>query len=228
MVNVMEKNGLAVVSSRLVAQNFGKRHSNVLQTIDELIKTESLVMTLFIESYYRAGTGKRYKEYLITRDGFSLLVMGFNGKEALQWKLQYIAAFNEMEELIKREQKSFFELSKELKAIFVMDQKQQQLESRVVDLENNMTIDYNQQEVLRKLISMRVYEVLGNGDYNAKLRARTYRCLHQFIKKRFRVSSYKNIIVKEFHTAKLAVNSWGPSGTLKLDIQNAQKQMALM
>lgn len=37
------------------------------------------------------------KCYLMTRDGFSLLVMGFTGQKALEWKLRYIEAFNEME-----------------------------------------------------------------------------------------------------------------------------------
>ena len=53
------------------------------RTYKELIKTENSVMTLFIESEYQHPQNKQwYKEYLLTRDGFSLLVMGFTGKEA--------------------------------------------------------------------------------------------------------------------------------------------------
>ncbi len=68
----------------MVAEDFRKRHAHVLEKIEELIKSENSVKTMFIESSYKAGTGKQYKEYLLTRDGFSLLVMGFTGKEALQ------------------------------------------------------------------------------------------------------------------------------------------------
>ena len=57
---------------------------------------------LFIESSYVASNGKTNKEYLLTRDGFSLLVMGFTGQKALEWKLKYIRAFNEMEKELKR------------------------------------------------------------------------------------------------------------------------------
>lgn len=59
----------------MVAEDFRKRHAHVLEKIEELIKTENSVMTMFIESSYKAGTGKQYKEYLLTRDGFSLLVV---------------------------------------------------------------------------------------------------------------------------------------------------------
>ena len=52
---------------------------------------------MFYETTYTTGTGKKYKEYLMNRDGFSLLVMGFTGKAALEWKIKYINAFNEME-----------------------------------------------------------------------------------------------------------------------------------
>ena len=47
---------------------------------------------MFSETSYRAGTGKAYKEYFMNRDGFSLLVMGFTGKRALEWKLRFVRA----------------------------------------------------------------------------------------------------------------------------------------
>ena len=103
MENLITKteDGKLVVSSRRVADDFKKRHSDVIEKIQQLIKAEKSVMSMFIESSYKAGTGKNYKEYLLTRDGFSLLVMGFNGREALEWKLKYIEAFNKMEKQLK-------------------------------------------------------------------------------------------------------------------------------
>ena len=103
MENLITKteDGKLVVSSRRVADDFKKRHSDVIEKIQQLIKAEKSVMSMFIKSSYKAGTGKNYKEYLLTRDGFSLLVMGFNGREALEWKLKYIEAFNTMERKLK-------------------------------------------------------------------------------------------------------------------------------
>lgn len=91
------KNNQVVVSSRQVAEKFGKLHKDVLENIREIIKAENSALTFYQENTYKAGTGKSYPEYLMNRDGFSLLVMGFTGKDALHWKMKYIAAFNEME-----------------------------------------------------------------------------------------------------------------------------------
>ena len=88
---VNQFNGELVVSSRQVAEDFGKKHKHVLEAIENIKAQNSAVTKMFIESSYKAGTGKNYKEYLLTRDGFSLLVMGFNGSEALEWKLKYTA-----------------------------------------------------------------------------------------------------------------------------------------
>ena len=100
LINITEKDGQLVVSSRQVAENFGKEHKNVLQSITELIvqmsSAENLA-NLFIQSEYADKYGRMQKEYLMTRDGFSLLVMGFTGNKALEWKLKYIEAFNHME-----------------------------------------------------------------------------------------------------------------------------------
>lgn len=87
-----------VTSSRNVAEHFEKRHADVLETIEKL-KTENSVLTkMFFETTYKVdGNNKSYKEYLMNRDGFSLLVMGFTGAKALAWKLRYIEAFNAME-----------------------------------------------------------------------------------------------------------------------------------
>lgn len=91
------KNNQVVVSSRQVAGKFGKEHRHVLESIREIIRAENSALTFFQENSYKAGTGKSYPEYLMNRDGFTLLAMGFTGKDALQWKMKYIAAFNEME-----------------------------------------------------------------------------------------------------------------------------------
>ena len=81
LINVENKDGVAVVSSRVVAKDFGKRHSHVCDTIRHLTAENSEVKNMMIKSTY-VHRGNEYDEYLLTRDGFSLLVMGFTGKEA--------------------------------------------------------------------------------------------------------------------------------------------------
>lgn len=95
-------NGRAVVSSRQVAEHFGKEHRNVIRDIENLIGDVELNFELYFSkgSYKPKGACRSYPEYLMNRDGFSLLAMGFTGKKALEWKLKYIQAFNEMEKQV--------------------------------------------------------------------------------------------------------------------------------
>lgn len=99
------QNGEPVASSREIAKRFGKEHRNVIQSIKNLSAENSAVTQMFFKSEYTAGTGKKYPMYLMNRDGFSLLAMGFTGKEAVQWKLKYIAAFNTMEQQLAEQHK---------------------------------------------------------------------------------------------------------------------------
>ena len=102
LINITNENGQAVVSSREVAEHFCKEHRNVIQSIENISAENSAVTPMFFKTTYQAGTGKQYPMYLMNRDGFSLLAMGFTGKAALEWKLKYITAFNQMDEEINK------------------------------------------------------------------------------------------------------------------------------
>lgn len=105
------QNGEPVVSSRQIAESFGKEHKDVLRAIENIKAQNCALTSMFFETTYTAGTGKSYPMYLMNRDGFSLLVMGFTGKAAFEWKLKYITAFNAMEkQLAQRPQLSRAEL----------------------------------------------------------------------------------------------------------------------
>ena len=96
---VIVDNGQLVTSSRKVAESFDKEHRHVLESIRDILAAEKSAAKFFHETTYE-NRGKQYPEYLMNRDGFSLLVMGFNGKAALEWKIKYIDAFNKMEKAI--------------------------------------------------------------------------------------------------------------------------------
>ena len=97
---VTVKRDEAVCDSLLVAKKFHKEHRNVLQNIDNLIAENSAVKKMFQQSSYQADNGQQYRKFYMNRDGFSLLVMGFNGKKALEWKLKYIESFKKMETML--------------------------------------------------------------------------------------------------------------------------------
>ncbi len=102
---IFERKEMAVVSSRVIAERFNKRHNNLLSSITAitkgLLENKQTPAQYFVKSWYtEEQNGQTYPEYLCTRDGFSLLVMGFTGKDALEWKVKYINAFNQMEAFI--------------------------------------------------------------------------------------------------------------------------------
>ena len=109
-----DRGGVPMVSSRAVAQRFGKQHGHVMRDIENLIEDLSKIGDIsrpnsgplnsqlnFEPIFFKDSYGRKQPEYLMTRDGFALLAMGFTGKKALQFKTAYIAAFNQMETYIK-------------------------------------------------------------------------------------------------------------------------------
>ena len=120
------ESGQVLADSLTVATAFGKQHYNVVRDVEILIAnmkalgeneiegkvtllnfgggySDQQIQRFFIESkYYHPKNKQEHKMYLMTRDGFSLLVMGFTGQKALEWKLKYIEAFNYMEESIMK------------------------------------------------------------------------------------------------------------------------------
>lgn len=92
-----------VTDSRSVAEHFEKQHKHVLEAIDNLVAENSATKNMFYETS-REYRGQSFRYFLMNRDGFSLLVMGFTGAKALEWKVKYINAFNEMEKTIKTPQ----------------------------------------------------------------------------------------------------------------------------
>lgn len=100
-ITLFNQDGRILASSREVAEKFGKRNPDVNRAIENLIVQNCTVRNMFIKTSYTSSRGREENEYLMDRDGFSLLVMGFTGKKALEWKLKYIDAFNKMEETLK-------------------------------------------------------------------------------------------------------------------------------
>lgn len=99
----MGESGQAITNSLLVAKKFGKDHKHVLESIRKLMTAEnSAVLQMFEESIYINEQNKTQPMYLMNRDGFTLLAMGFTGVKAMEFKIDYINAFNKMESKIKK------------------------------------------------------------------------------------------------------------------------------
>lgn len=98
--------GVAVTTSYLVAETFGKAHKRVLEDIDRLgcsdsFREPNFGLSLKLRELPNGGH-KEERFYVITKDGFTLLAMGYTGKKAMLFKEKYIAAFNAMEQQLKK------------------------------------------------------------------------------------------------------------------------------
>ena len=111
----------AVCSSLTVAEHFHKRHGDVIRAIEVKILPEvskEFNERNFASVKYIDAKGEKRPMYYMTRDGFTLLAMGFTGKAAMEWKIKYINAFNNMEKIItERSTPEFLELREQGKTI---------------------------------------------------------------------------------------------------------------
>lgn len=114
-ITLSTQNGEPVVSSREIARHFDKAHKHVLRDIEALLGGQpnfglssepSLkdLKEMFHRTEYTTVQNKKLPMYLMNRDGFTLLAMGFTGKKATEWKIKYIQAFNAMEKQLSEQQ----------------------------------------------------------------------------------------------------------------------------
>lgn len=106
----MGENSQALTNSLLVAEKFEKRHGDVIRAVENLILADAKLRSLFVSMTYVDEQMKERPMYAMNRDGFSLLAMGFTGKKAIQFKMDYINAFNAMEQALKERQKPLSQL----------------------------------------------------------------------------------------------------------------------
>lgn len=121
---VFIKNGEVFANSRDVAEYFGKRHNNIMRDIDNLLKTHgcSNLSNLFIErSEYHETARKEVRFFDMTKDGFTLLAMGFTGQKAVAFKIAYIEQFNAMEAELRRQSSVMIDYSDPAILIGVMN-----------------------------------------------------------------------------------------------------------
>lgn len=155
-------------TSRKVAEVFEKEHKHVLESIRVLLRSAEISANLFIESEYIDGANRKQIEYVMGRDGFSLLVMGFHGDRALQWKLRYIKAFNAMETELKRiyEERKQWEIER-AKGIVIRHVLTDTIKMKVADTEHKKFMYPNYTKLIYKVLFGKSMKEL-QAQYNVK------------------------------------------------------------
>ncbi|MFS0776228.1 Rha family transcriptional regulator [Neobacillus sp. 3P2-tot-E-2] len=216
---VFVENGQAVTDSLTVAEVFGKEHARVMRDIRELGCSEEFRVGNFAESTYVNSQNKEMPMYFMSKKGFTLLAMGYTGKEAMKFKEAYIDEFERMEDELKkprplseREQlvaamKLSLESAEELTQVKteVVEVKSEVKEVRSM-VENQITLDHGEQRRVQIGIASRIYELEKNKESRPPLFAELYR----EIRNRFGVTSYKDIKRKDMQAALDYIEAWVP------------------
>ena len=227
---VIMKDKQAVTDSLQVARNFEKEHKNVLQAIDEIMGVAENSADLFHEDFYIHPQNKqKYRVIYMNRDGFTLLAMGFTGKKALDFKLKYIDAFNQMENHIKENQlkipqspmeilKLVFEVQKETSEMVV------DVDNRVTELEENVVLSAGDYSYISRRINQRVSEVAkAFGKLTQKQRGELYRDINSGVNQITGVGTRTQLRQKHYDTVMEFIIDWEPSTATKTIV----RQMAL-
>lgn len=233
---VIMKDGKAVTSSLEAAKIFGKRHDHVMRDINNLKKDVPNFGEMFFEAETTDSYRRKQKINYMNRDGFSLLVMGYTGKKAMEFKLRYIEAFNKMEAYIREQEaaKQLPQTPEELlqltmKATNHLDQRVTNVEEDIDYLKNKSEVDENQRYKLQKVRNKRCIEVCGGKEsnfYKTKSRKVFMALAHDF-KEYFQIPRYDALRKEDFDKAIEFINGWYPSVLLKRDIDQINAQTDL-
>ncbi|MBF7119431.1 Rha family transcriptional regulator [Pediococcus pentosaceus] len=215
---VIMKDQQAVTTSLQVAEVFGKRHDNILRDIENLKKDILNFEEMFSEDTEPDSYGRDRKVVYMNRDGFTLLAMGFTGKKALEFKLKYIEAFNNMEEVIKEEHIQLpSDPMKVLELIFEAnkntDKKVERIDKDVKYLKDNQRIDSAEYSYISKQVSKKVYEYIDMHGLTltAPKRSKLFKDISRGINEVTGVKMRSQLRQKDFDIADEFIDNWQPS-----------------
>ncbi|WP_455386495.1 Rha family transcriptional regulator [Lactiplantibacillus pentosus] len=217
---VIMKNKQAVTSSLQVAEVFEKNHRDVLKAITNLKKDVRNFAQMFGETNIPDSYGRNRRAFYMNRDGFTLLAMGFTGDKALKFKLQYIEAFNSMEEQVKLPTSPREIARLALQANEETNQRLDSVEGDVKDLKENQVIPNPEYSALSRRVNQRVSEVAHSyGHITKKQRGELFKDINGGVKKIANVSARSMLRKKDYQMVMDFINDWEPSTATKTIIR---------
>ena len=170
--------------------------------------------------------GGQQEMWFLTEDGLYEVLMQSRKPIAKQFKKKVKKL---LKDLRLNKSNPYANMSKELQAILIVDQKQQELEKKILNIEDKMTVNYELAENLRSAINIRAVELLGGKDSEAykKLNKKLFAAFYRDIKRAFKVNSYKNLSVKNYDKAMEYIQNWEPKDEILIyAIQGLNTQLA--
>ena len=230
---VIMKSKQDLTTSLKVAETFSKEHKVVMRAIKNLAAQNCTVEKMFVESTYVDSRGHEQPMYYMNRDGFTLLAMGFTGKDAMKFKLEYIEAFNKMEQMIKAQalpQTPEEKLALTMQVTGRLDKRVTKVENTLHDMQEKAEVDESQRYQLLQARKHRVIEACGGVDSNYYRDKKAKKAFSEFgrdFKKAFDIPRYDCLKAKLFDEAIEFTKNWYPSFVLQREIQNVNAQTRL-
>ncbi|HFC9361430.1 Rha family transcriptional regulator [Enterococcus faecium] len=228
---VILKNKEAVTTSLQVAESFDKKHRHVLTAIDELKEgvAENWADLFWEDTYVHPQNKQSYRIIYMNRDGFSLLAMGFTGKKALSFKLQYIEAFNKMEKELKDQLPSIPATKREMALLALAaneetNERVDAIESDLNDLKNNQLLAEPDYRTISNMVRNKIRVICNQQHLNSKAKAELFKDLNGGIKRITGAVARNRIKAKQFDDVIEFINNWMPSTATMTII----KQMELL
>ena len=228
---VIMKDRQAVTTSLNLAESFNKRHADVIRAIEEKINSAQNCVqfqNMFAEGEYKDKSGKTNKMYYMNRAGWTFIAVGFSGRKADSFKLKYIDAFDQMEEHIKQQVK-IPSTPRDLALLALSageetNQRVDELDTRVADLEENTVLSAGDYGYISRRINQRVSEVArGFGKLTQEQRGKLHKDINSGVKTVTGVSTRTQLRNRHYETVLDFINDWEPSTATKMQV----RQMSL-
>ncbi|MDC3414303.1 ORF6C domain-containing protein [Terrihalobacillus insolitus] len=237
-LKVISHEGNLVTDSRDVAEMVDKRHDHLLRDIDGykaiLDQNPNLRSdNFFIESNYTAGTGKKYKSFLLTRKGCDMVANKMTGEKGVLFTAEYVTKFEEMEKELKAPKVLVLtdkeHLMASMKLSLEANEAIEQHDQRITNLEETMRIDGGQEHILNKKGKQVVMEALGGKSSPAykNMAFKVFSAFWRDFKNHFEIPRYGDLPKKKFEDGLRFIGMWQPSTSLKIEIEEANNQQTI-
>ncbi|MGL9999655.1 Rha family transcriptional regulator [Enterococcus sp. DIV1444a] len=227
---VIMKDQQAVTSSLQIAETFNKNHRDVLAAIDDLKEgvAENYADLFYEDSYIHPQNKQSYRQVIMIRDGFTLLAMGFTGQKALQFKLKYIEAFNQMEKEIQQPKLPTSKRELALLALSANEETNERVDNidkRLVDIEENKLISTEDKGTIDSRVRKKVYYLCKEQRLSQEAKSMLFQDLGSSIKRLFNVPNRGRIKDKDFQRVLEFIDNWQPSSVTKEQIKQLELEM---
>ncbi|MGF2158807.1 Rha family transcriptional regulator [Enterococcus avium] len=220
------------ITSNEVADMIGKEHSKLIRDIRTYIgylgEAKIGSSEFFIESTYKSEQNKDLPNYLLTKQGCELVSNKLTGAKGVQFTAKYVSRFNQMEENTKQQSKVATTPREQvllaLSAGEETNQRVDELDTRVADLEENTVLSAGDYGYISRRINQRVSEVArGFGKLTQEQRGKLHKDINSGVKTVTGVSTRTQLRNRHYETVLDFINDWEPSTATKMQV----RQMSL-